>query len=139
MKKALLGAAYGIVLCGIGMMAAGAGHGTYIFVILASAPVWALTNAGPIGVGISLLAIPVLWFVVGLLLNGKSRQKTAVFLTIMLVHYASAVWLLLADRQEWRLTNQMLAVLGFSVYLLGQIVVWWAFAGNIRSNKSASG
>jgi hypothetical protein len=138
MKKALLGAAYGIVLCVIGTIAAAGGHGTYIFIILSSAPVWLLTFAGSIGVRAALLGIPVLWLGVGLLLNGKSNQKMTSFFALMLVHYGSAIFLLVANRGEWWVPSQLLGAFGFVWYLLGQIVIWITFFKNIHSTTFAN-
>lgn len=122
-----------MVLCAIGVIAAGGGHGSYFFVILASAPVWALAFAGPLGVGISFVAIPVLWISVGLLLNFHSRQKEAFFLAFMFVHYGSAIVLLLASREEWWIPNSILETFGLIWYCLGQGAIWMTFLRNIRS------
>ena len=115
-------------------MAAGGGHGTYIFLTLASAPAIIL------GVAASLLAAPVLWFVVGSLLNDKNKQKKAFFLAIMSVHYISAVFLLIDRREEWQHMEQLwkmyplLVAAGWVWYLTGQIVFWTVFFKNGHSN-----
>ena len=135
MKKGLLGAVYGIVLCAVGVTAAGGGHGTYVFLTLASAPAIIL------GVAASLLAAPILWFVVGWLLNDKNEQKKVFFLTIMSVHYISAGFLLIGRREEWQHMDQLwkvyplLVAAGFVWYLTGQIVVWIIFFNNGHSTR----
>ncbi len=135
MKKAWLGAVYGIVLCTIGIIAAGGGHGTYIFLTLASAPAIIL------GVVASLLAAPALWFVVGWLLNDKNRQKRVFFLTIMSVYYISAGFLLIGGREEWQHMDRLWKVsprfvaAGLAWYLTGQIVVWLIFFKNGHSSR----
>jgi hypothetical protein len=136
LKKALSGALYGIVLCTVGVMAAGGGHGTYIFLTLASAPVIIL------GVVVSLLAAPILWFVVGWLLNDKNKQKKIFFLAIMSVYYISAGFLLIDRREEWQYMGQLwkvaplLVTAGWAWYLTGQIVVWIIFFKNGHSTSN---
>ncbi len=135
MKKAWFGAVYGIVLCTIGVMATSGGHGTYIFLILASAPAMIL------GVVASVLATPVLWFVIGSLLHDKNKQKKVLFLAIMSVHYMSAGFLLIDRREEWQhmdrlwKTYPLFVTAGLVWYLTGQIVVWTIFFKNGHSTR----
>ncbi|HEY3768111.1 MAG TPA: hypothetical protein VGN44_05515 [Candidatus Angelobacter sp.] len=133
LREALSGALYGIVLCVIGVIYAGAGHGSYFFVILASAPVWVLSFQGPFGVGISIAAVPVLWIGVGFLLNVQNKQKKKLFLALMLVHYVSAMVLLVLSHEEWKTPSSMLEMFGLIWYCFGQIAIWRTFLKNNRS------
>jgi hypothetical protein len=122
LKTSLLGAFYGAVLSALGVAVAGAGHGTYFLLILVSSP------AGLLGVASSVIGAPILWFVIGLLFN--RRNPRFVLLAVLLLHYGSAVFLLVRADENWqyfaRVWHMMPLVLlgGFVWYMAGQIVIW---------------
>ncbi len=122
----ILGLIYGAGLTAAGFFAAGAGHGTFTLLALASSPAGLAQFPGTI------LVAPVLWALVGWLLSNKKRKR--LLLTIMLLHYAGAVYLLTvseyADWDRFAISPSWalkVIVLGFSWYLLGQVVLWILF------------
>jgi hypothetical protein len=133
--NATTGAVFGVVLAILGMMAAGAGHGTYVLLGASSAP------AGIGGVLPAIIGTPVLWAVVGwLTASGDRGQATAA--AIVLVHYASAAWLL--TRSPWgdfaylgdAMTAFFWGVIAWCViYAAGQRFVWRAILYPARPNQ----
>ena len=129
-----IGAVYGLSLAVIGVMMAGGGHGTYLLLGLASAPVSLL------GFGFSLAGPAILWGVIGALLADR-RKKTPrqLLVGLMLLHYLGVVLVFfVGDYAEWKYfekawtTNPAVVVVGGSLYLAGQIVIWvcWLRAGS---------
>lgn len=127
-KSATLGIGflYGLGLTFIGLFLAGAGHGTYLLLGIASAPVSFL------GIGFSLVGPPLLWGSVAALLpyTGKKRIRQ-VFAIAVLLHYVSLLFVPLFDTyaeakyfsKVWT-TNPLMVVVGLGLYLAGQVVIW---------------
>jgi hypothetical protein len=119
--NSVIGIGYGLGLAVLSFMAAGAGHGTYLPLAVASAPLVIL------GVPTALLGTPVLWAVIGRL----ATVQPAIAMPAVLVHYGAAGWLVVGtefgDRQyilkihefaPWLLPTWTL------FYLAGQVAVW---------------
>src|SRR5215467_14292418 len=137
LKQALLGFAYGCALTVFGFLAAGYGHGTYTLLALASSP------AGVVGLPGMLLLGPALWAFVGWLLSRRDRRKT-MFLVVMLLHYAGAVYLLTSSQfADWEIVAgnweriRFAAVGSYCWYVAGQIVIWITFFMPVRRRQEA--
>jgi len=89
---AVIGFLYGLGLAVIGVLLTAAGHGTYILLGITSAPVSFL------GMVFSIVAPPIFWAVVWILLAYKVRIIT---LCILIVHYASIPFVVFF-RSTWR-------------------------------------
>jgi hypothetical protein len=74
------------------------------------------------------------------LLHDKNKQKKAVFLTIMSMHYISAGFLLI-DSEEWQHMDRLwkmyplFVAAGLVWYFTGQIVAWTIFFKNGHSTR----
>ncbi len=119
---AAIGFLYGLVLAIFGLMAAGAGHGTYVLTGIFSAPL------GLIGVPAALIGAIILWLVVGLLIK-TSPKKFLVFL--LLIHYGGIFLILNTETYgdfkyfaRMFLVNPSILILGLVVYTLGQVLIW---------------
>lgn len=133
----MLGGIYGVTLSFVGFMLAGAGHGTYMLLTIASAPLSLLGGfwffVGP----------PLLWTVVGAFLAYSSRipQRQIVFFVLSL-HYVSGplAWFV-ADYADLKyfervwLINALVLLAGITFYMLGQISIWayWLKQGRLKS------
>lgn len=121
------GLTYGAALTTLGVILAGAGHGTYLLLGVASAP------AGYLGVAISILFPPLLWGAVGWLLSRADRSPWRQLVTIsLLAHYVSIFFLPCFEEyaeekyvlKTWEYSPSLL-ILGLVVYLGGQAVIWY--------------
>jgi len=134
---ALAGFLYGAVLAVIGLVEAGAGHGSYVLISLSSCPfLWVFQDAGA-----ALFGAPILWCVVGIFLGGvKHRGRTTAFLITVLGHYASIAFCYSRGLfGEWSSLNaKELVLFGLGVYAAGQVALWVLFALGLR-NPSAAG
>lgn len=127
-KLALVGAAHGTVLAVLAFLAAGYGHGTYVVLGLASAPL------GLLGIIAALIGLPFLWAAMFVL----ARRNRSAFVFAMLVHYLSAAVLLttrqFADQfgdwdyfgRAWTRSGVFLFVC-FLWYFAGQVLLWMDF------------
>jgi hypothetical protein len=128
---AVAGFCYGFVLAVLGTMAAGAGHGTYVFLGLASSPfgiTQKLDNA---------FAAPFFWCVVGGLLGAVThRIPRALFLAAIFAHYTALPFILASGSMfgDWDYVHKVggLATFLFGLYGLGQVVTWWIFVGILQ-------
>ena len=122
----MLGGLYGAILSCIGFMLAGAGHGTYLMLAIASAPLSLLGGVW------FFVAPPLLWTVVGSFLAYTSRiPQRQIVLFILSLHYLSGLlaWFV-ADygdlkyfERVWQVNPLMLlGVIAF--YMFGQISIW---------------
>ena len=131
-----VGLAYGLALAVMGVMAAGAGHGTYVVIGLASSPFGLLQN-----VVIGLLGAPVLWGIAGLLLSAvRDSAWRAVFLAVMFAHYGGLLLVLFRPSPfaDWSHASKMpefvAEVIGF--YIVGQTALWATFAFVLRRSET---
>lgn len=126
-KLWLSGLTYGVALTTMGVILAGAGHGTYLLLGVASAPMSYL------GVAVAILLPPLLWGAVGWLLSqaDRSPQRQLVAI-ILLAHYAGIFFLPGFEEyleakyvlKTWEYNPELLIV-GLAVYLGGQVVTWY--------------
>jgi hypothetical protein len=125
-KLWLSGVTYGAGLTCLGIMAAGAGHGTYLLLGIASAPLSFL------GIPLSIISPPLLWGLVGWLLSRAERgPQRQIVPALFLVHYAAILLMpLFEDYAEGKYIaitwahNPVILILGAGVYLLGQGLMW---------------
>jgi hypothetical protein len=117
---------YGLALTCIGVFLAGAGHGTYLLLGIASAPISFL------GIGFSFVGPPLLWSTVGALLPYTREQSIRqVFAIALLLHYVSLAFVPLFDiyaeakyfYKVWT-THPLMVVVGLGLYLMGQVMIW---------------
>jgi len=138
-RRALLGAVagllYGFVLVFLSIVAAGAGHGTIMPLLLSSAPVAILLDPEA---GISdamsyalLLGAPILWAALGSLaaLSGRGMTRR-VTLALVLLHYVSGLALLAMRGAGLQPSFVNIYVVAYilvwaAVYLVGQAALWW--------------
>jgi hypothetical protein len=122
--SALIGFSYGVVLLFISILAAGAGHGTYVLMGFASAPLGLAEN-----VLIALVGMPFLWCLLSFLASSaRHRVWLAFFLVAMAIHYAS-LYPILSDRThfgDWSYIPKVAEVFwpGLVVYGAGQVALW---------------
>ena len=137
-KLALVGFLYGLTLSAIGFLMTGAGHGTYILLGVASAPLsffgFFASVAGP----------PVLWTAIGSLLPYPRQPQRRLVATVMLLHYLGVLLLPLFDHYaDWEKferawgENPVMVIAGLGLYCLGQITIWfyWFKMGKTRANS----
>ena len=132
LRYIVVGFLYGVSLAAIAVVAAGAGHGTYIPLTLASAPFCLL------GVLIALIGTPLLWGLVGYLCWRVAKGKSIVpLVALMGSHYIVGLFLAFNPNSQYhdmdRLLDgikfgmQPLFVVGAAVYVLGQLCLWAYF------------
>ena len=105
---------------------AGAGHGTYLLLGIASAPLSFL------GISFSFVGPPLLWTTLWALLpyTNKRPQRQIVAVALVL-HYAALLLIPFFDLyaegkyidRVWR-ASPVIIVMGAALYLLGQIMIW---------------
>lgn len=132
MKRASIGAGYGLVLLLLGIIIAGGGHGIMTFLKIAGAP---------LPPSLLFLAVPLMW--AGLAFLTQSTRKW-VFPAAMLLHYAMAV---LYTALTWgddfndpyrnvagplRYFAHLIACF-VVLYFAGQIWLWYSFARSWHS------
>ena len=138
MTLALEGFLYGLALAFFGVMAAGAGHGTYVLLGLYASPLSLVPN-----VPLAVFGIPLLWCIIGVLLAGTPKRVwTVAFLVAMLAHYVSLP-LVLKDGNtfgDWEYVAKVwdnswfFVLLCIGLYVLAQLVIWYVFlTGRILS------
>lgn len=135
---ALIGGLLGLILTGLGFAAAGAGHGCYVLLGLASSPAGLLDDFL-----VTLCATPLFWAVIGFLMPlVRYTPSRIAFVVLMLVHYAAAV-IILTDPDhfgDWSYLPRVgtLIFMGFGVYAAMQIFAWWMFARIVRGHRADS-
>lgn len=138
-KLGLAGLLYGLGLTVIGVFMAGAGHGTYLLLGMAAAPLSFL------GILFSIVGSPILWSAVGSLLSYASKNpQRQIVMAVMLLHYLGVLLLpFFGEYAEWKYfervwgANPVVVLVGGSLYLAGQIVIWfcWFNAGRSLDSK----
>jgi hypothetical protein len=132
----VIGFLYGLSLTVVGVLVAGAGHGTYILLGIASAP------ASFLGIIFSVISPSLLWTMVwGILPNiHKSPQRQIFFITLTLHYFSILLIPVFEDYSEgkyivkvWEMHPAMI-ILGFTIYLVGQVMIW-LFWFRTRSNR----
>jgi hypothetical protein len=120
------GLVYGLSLTGVGVLMAGAGHGTYLLLGAASAPLSLL------GIPFSMVGPPLLWGVIGGLLSYSHKSPQRQILPAALaLHYLGILSLLFFEgySEEQYISkalevNPVVVVLGTTLYLFGQVIIW---------------
>jgi hypothetical protein len=130
---AAIGFCYGAVLAFLGLVAAGAGHGTYVIIGLSSSPLGLTQN-----IAVAFFGAPFLWCLIGALL-GETRRRIprAIFLATMLAHYAAIPIILGRDYfGDWDRLGRAseVAAIALAVHALGQLVLWGLFALELRDS-----
>jgi hypothetical protein len=124
----VVGFAYGCALLALGFILAGAGHGTFVFIGLFSAPVGLAQN-----VPMALLALSSLWAIMAVLAGSSDRWRLRlVFLCVMCSHYFSLPWILsgrskFADWEYMKKIPDGWIGLALGVYGAGQLALWGLF------------
>lgn len=125
-KLWLGGFIYGLILTGVGALMAGAGHGTYLLLGVASAPLSYL------GIIFSLVSPPILWGAIwGLLPHSYKSPQRQIFVVALALHYLAIPLIpffkvyseekYIAKALE---INPIVVSLGAALYLLGQVIIW---------------
>jgi len=123
---ASIGLGYGAVLCLIGILVAGFGHGTYTLLGLSGAPFSFL------GIPIAIIATMFQWGLLALAYQ-KMHLPKPYFIGFLSAHYVAAAALLLIPSSEFadwehvsRIPQSYRLLLAFGVawYLIGQTFVW---------------
>lgn len=139
----IAGLLYGILLAAVGLVATGAGHGTYVLIGASSAPLAFLAILP------ALLSPPLLWAIIGGLLSQSGHPGSrAFFLVIMASHYLS-LWPLLTREPygDWESFDRMwqtwpvILATGVACYMVGQAVIWLYFLQRqkeYRRNRSVN-
>lgn len=117
--------AYGVVLCLLGIIVAGFGHGAFTLLGLAGAPF------SFFGIPLAIAASATQWGMLVLVSSrfGIPKQYLVAFLAL---HYASAALLLVLPSSEFsdweyvRRIPESWLVVGFGWYCVGQMFVWKA-------------
>jgi hypothetical protein len=128
-KLPVLGFVYGLTLSFWGFVAAGFGHGSYVIIGMAASPL------GFFGIIACFLVLPIYWTIAGLALKrAYNRSYRSLFLTLLTLHYATMVPLLIREPfNDWDKLPKMFDVepgillAGGLVYVCGQIFVWARF------------
>jgi hypothetical protein len=123
MTRAFAGLAYGCALVAIGVLAAGAGHGTNVLMAAAAAPL------GFLGAWGAIAGAPILWAAVGAALAWLPRRsRKLVVASAVIIHYVSAASLLVTPEWEYLIRNirPLWAVMAawMLVYGVGQGLIW---------------
>jgi hypothetical protein len=127
-KAVITWGGYGGLLLVSSFFAAGLGHGTYVPMGIAASPISAVPN-----VCAALVAIPILWSVVGVLASSSNhRLQRYAFRAVLLLHYA-ALPLVLSDHEHFGDTSYVRrdpGTFGFFVviYVIGQVALWTVHA-----------
>lgn len=136
-KPALVGFLYGLALSAIGFLMTGAGHGTYILLGVASAPL------SFFGFYVSLAGPPVLWTAIGSRLPYRRQPQRRLVATVMLLHYLGVLLIPFFDQYaQWKnlerawAENPGMVLAGLGLYCVGQITIWfyWFKIGRTRPN-----
>ena len=129
----MVGLGYGVILSVLAFWATGAGHGTYIPLGLSSAP------SGFLGIIAALVAIPVLWALLGGMVASGRGGHARIARAVVLLHYVTGALLLaftdFGDRAKlgyvWSEAPSMIASWAL-VYLAGQVVLWWRLSKGLN-------
>ena len=135
-RGVLAGFLYGVSLTVIGVLLAAAGHGTYLLLGIASAPISLL------GFVFSLVGPTFLWSAVGLLLPyTPMKPQRQVMVGLMLLHYTGLLFLPFFDEDtNWKyfekvwMDNPGVVLLAGCFYLGGQVVIWQSW---LRTGKES--
>ncbi|HKR12934.1 MAG TPA: hypothetical protein VJT15_12825 [Pyrinomonadaceae bacterium] len=116
---------------------AGAGHGTYLLLDVAAAPLSLL------GILFSIAGPPILWGFVGFLLShAGTTPHRRIVVGVMFLHYAGVMLLpFFGDDADGKYFERVWAaspaivLMGGSLYLAGQVATWvyWFKAGRIST------
>ncbi len=131
---ATAGFVYGSLLGFLGLIATGAGHGTYVFLGLASSP-FGITQKFEV----ALLAPPFLWCVVGGLLGAViHRIPRALFLAAIFAHYTALPFILAKGSLfgDWDYLSKVggFGTVVFGLYGFGQVIIWAVFVLSLQQH-----
>jgi hypothetical protein len=117
MLRTLAGLLYGGLLGGLAVIAAGAGHGTYIPMGVSSAPF------GLFGFPAAAVGAPILWGTVGALLHlPRTNRGKRITISVLAIHYGTALALAISRSfGDWGYVR-LFAWAG--AYAVGQLVIW---------------
>ena len=130
----VIGFTYGLALVTLAGIAAGFGEGLYAPLALVSSPF------SLIGVRSAFAATPLLWALVGFLLNLRHRKLSAfLVIAVLALSYCGAAVVLhspsnaFADDNRWSRLPESIRILSkatVSLYLVGQVAIWWRIASS---------
>jgi hypothetical protein len=126
MLRVLAGLLYGGVLAGLAIIAAGAGHGTYIPMAVSSAPF------GFFGFISAAAGAPILWGGAGALLHWLRRgSRKRTMIVVLAIHYGSALALVMSPSfGDWAYVLRSMPAIGTimsvwaATYVIGQFAIW---------------
>jgi len=126
MLRMLAGLFYGGLLGGLAVLAAGAGHGTYIPMGVSSAPF------GFLGFQAAVVGAPIMWGVVGALLHWlRTSRRRRIMISVLAIHYGSALALAVSRSfGDWQYVIRSMPAIGgimlvwSGAYVVGQLVIW---------------
>ena len=132
---AVAGVLYGMILAAAGITAAGAGHGTFVVIGVASSPLGLFQN-----VLVAWSGTPVLWCLIGFSLGRVTHYEgRRVFLLLMLAHYGSLFFILRPPSEfaDWGYVSRLPGFFAGAIafYAVGQIALWVAFCVILRKGK----
>jgi hypothetical protein len=133
-KTALMAATgfgYGLVLALIGLIGAGAGHGTYVLLGMYASPLSLMQH-----IALAVFGLPVLWCLISALLAGTTKRGWMIaFLVAMLAHYVSLPWVLKEGETfgDWEYAAKIwgFVLVGIGVYVVGQVIIWVVFLAEL--------
>ena len=131
---AVFGVCYASLLLLLGLIAAGAGHGSGLIIVVTSAPLIYTQNAW-----MTFLGTPIVWGIVGGFLGAVNhRVSRAFFVAMIFTHYASLTVLMMTGRGDLEHVNRVLGVViaALVIYALGQLVMWGVFIWQLRPSTN---
>jgi hypothetical protein len=126
-KLWLCGFIYGLVLATVGILMTGAGHGTYILLGIASAPLSFL------GIPCSIISPPFLWSTLWFLSSYPKRSpQRRVLIIALIIHYLALLLIPFFDvYAEGKYIVKLyrfhpeVVLFGGAFYLSGQVAIWY--------------
>jgi hypothetical protein len=120
------GLLYGVMLSAIGVLAAGAGHGTYAPLLISSAPF------GLLGSGSAIVGCLVLWAGMGAATEWMPSRALIWLKGGLLLQYGISVWALIRNPDSVFVAHAPLPLwivcgVWIVVYISGQILIWRSF------------
>jgi hypothetical protein len=125
LKYGAIGFVYGVFLSVFAFAYSGGGHGTYVPMLVFTAP---LVFSGYVA---AVFLTPFLWLVMGIALSGTGKCSYWFPIGLIVLHWVSAICLVVAKSEphDWMVMQRCgLGALGifsavFGIYLAGQIAV----------------
>jgi hypothetical protein len=133
------GFAYGCVLFVFAFVCAGSGHGSYLPFAIYGAPL----SVVPVPV-LFMFVAPVWWGTVGKMLASRRLGVTVIMMILHEVAAGLVLWLgtpMDPGDEQWRYFSRAQRFVpawlwgGITVYLVGQVVAWWAVVASVSRGR----